>query len=431
MWLIHRQSSGLGPGRIPLPPLVRDALVRWYIGKGSRSDEEAGITLVQQARIGHKWIACDCLSPTDIPPILTPAFLSEAETYYLRRLTGNGRAEHDPACPFFREQATNRISEVRNRNTPLEPPDGYFEVLRPAPEKLAQAPDGQNIDDRTRQASVPRLARLLWRLILLSGLNRCPPLREDNPDRSISDEFRTLSSAAARIEIAPGIELGRAFWTHAQALHSKRVYASLREISHQWPRGHAPQAFLALFAHKVRGQTIHVAGADPVVVANRVQSPSTRDEPVGGPYLVLVVAGQYPEAHGYAPLRAYAQPIFSGHRFMPVASEFERSLLRELLRLRGALDRDGVDLVIERPVFDRLTMTGLQRPDFILEARSRITGEIGQIAIDTGGTTDDPHQAASTDAEPRSERLPPRIFVSPVDLERGRLPALVLRAFDF
>src|SRR3546814_16623140 len=61
MWLIPRRTNGLGPHSIPLPQPVRDALVRWYAGKGSRHDEEAGIMLVQQARIGEKWIACDCL----------------------------------------------------------------------------------------------------------------------------------------------------------------------------------------------------------------------------------------------------------------------------------------------------------------------------------------------------------------------------------
>src|SRR3546814_916132 len=161
----------------------------------------------------------------------------------------------------------------------------------------------------------------------------------DHVGNSISDEFRTLSAAATRIEIAPGIELGRAFWTHAQELHSKRVYASLRAIARRWPRGHAPQAFLALFAHEFRGSTIQVSGFDPVVIANRVQSPSVRGNPIKGPYLVLIVAGQYPEAHGYAPLRAYAQPILSGRRFIPIDSEFERAVLRDLIKLRMTFDR--------------------------------------------------------------------------------------------
>src|SRR3546814_9943121 len=106
MWLIPLRTNGLGSGRIPLPQPVRDALVRWYAGKGSRHDKEAGIMLVQQARIGEKWIACDCLQSGESPPILTLAFLYEAATYYLRRLTSTDRPEHHHDCPFFREQSS-------------------------------------------------------------------------------------------------------------------------------------------------------------------------------------------------------------------------------------------------------------------------------------------------------------------------------------
>ncbi|MCF8706371.1 hypothetical protein [Rhizorhapis sp. SPR117] len=429
MWLIPRRTNGLGTGRIPLPQPVRDALVRWYSGRGSRHDEEAGITLVQQARIGEKWIACDCLQPGASPPILTPAFLSEAETYYLRRLTSTDRPEHHPDCPFFREQATNRLSEVRTHESAADPPMGYFEVLRPAPEKLAQKPEEDSSDDRTRQGSVPRLARLLWRLLHISGLNRVPPLGEDHVGHSISDEFRTLSAAATRIEIAPGIELGRAFWTHAQALHSKRVYASLREIARRWPRGHAPQAFLALFAHEFRGATIQVSGSDPVVIANRVQSPSVRGNTIKGPYLVLIVAGQYPEAHGYAPLRAYAQPILSGRRFMPVDSEFERAVLRDLIKLRVTFDRYDIDLMIEKPVFDTLTQIGPCRPDFLLEARSRSTGEIRHVMVEAMGSNDEMYLLSKAATHPRMEQLAPLVCVSPLDLERNRIAPAVLRGF--
>lgn len=429
MWLIPRRTNGLGPHRIPLPQPVRDALVRWYAGKGSRHDEEAGIMLVQQARIGEKWIACDCLQSGESPPILTPAFLSEAETYYLRRLTSTDRPEHHPDCPFFREQATNRLSEVRTHESAADPPMGYFEVLRPAPEKLAQKPEEDSSDDRTRQGSVPRLARLLWRLLHISGLNRIPPLCEDHADHSISDEFRTLSAAAAKVEIAPGIELGRAFWTHAQALHSKRLYASLREIARRWPRGHAPQAFLALYAHEFRGATIQVSGSDPVVVANRVQSPSVRGNTIKGPYLVLIVAGQYPEAHGYAPLRAYAQPILSGRRFVPVDSEFERAVLRDLIKLRATFDRYDIDLAIEKPVFDTLTQIGPCRPDFLLEARSRSTGEIRHVMVEAMGSNDETYLLSKAATHPRMEQLAPLVCVSPLDLARNRIAPAVLRGF--
>ncbi|MCW2351797.1 hypothetical protein [Sphingobium sp. B12D2B] len=428
MWLIDRHSVGPGNGRISLPTALRDALVRWYVGEGSRHDEEAGIMLVQQARIGSKWLACDCLGGKASPPVLTPAFLSEAETYYLRRLTGANRPEHRADCPFFRDQVTNRITQTRSALTPADPPVGYFEVLRPAPEKLAQRPVDEASDDRTRSASVPRLARLLWRLLDNAGLNLVLPLSEEVPVRSITNEFRTLSAAAAKIEIAPGIELGRALWTHGNALHSKRAFAGIRELARNWPPGHAPQGFLALFAPEFNGSTVKAAGCDPVTVANRVQSPSVRGNPVQGPYLVIIVLGEYPEARGYAPLRAYAQPIFSGNRFLPVESDFERIVLREILRAKIRVDRAGTDLTIRKPVFDILTPLGPGRPDFIIEAQSRHTGELRQVIVQAMGGSAAGYLALKAGARRTLEQIADVIEVTPADIDEGRFISRMSRS---
>ena len=186
--------------------------------------------------------------------------------------------------------------------------------------------------------------------------------------------------------------------------------------------------FLALFAQDVRGSTIYVPGSDPVVLANRVQSPSIRGNQIKGPYLTIVVAGEYPEAHGYAPLRAYAQPIFSGKRFVPVDSEFERAVLRELIKLQWTFDRIGIDLTIEKPVFDTLTPIGACRPDFILELRSRETGEIRSIIVEAMGSTDETYLAAKAVTHPRMAQIGPLVCVSPADVETGRIGAIVRRA---
>lgn len=419
MWLIDRDTDGQRGGRIPLPSPVRAALVRWYSGTGTRADEEIGITLVQQARIGLKWIACDCLEAQALPPILTPAFLSAADTYYLRRLTSTKRSEHRENCPFFRDQTTARITEVRSPLTPTDPPDGFFSVLRPAPEKLAQQPEAELTDDRTRNASIPKLARLLCRLIYASGLNIVPPLVEAPDSPSISSEFAALTSAAGRIEICPGIELARAFWTHAMPLHQNRVYAALRQIARGWPKGFEPQSFLALFSPSFRGSTVDVAGCEPVVLANRVQSPSVRGNLIKGPYLLLAVVGQYPDTHRYAPLRGYAQPIYSGKRFIPVDSEFERVVLKSLLQVQAILDREGIDLLIEKPVFDRITAFGPCKPDFLLEAQSRRTGEVRGIIVEAMGFTSPDYLAAKSVTHPRMRQIAPVVEAWPDEMPTG------------
>ena len=429
MWLVDRQTDGTGGGRIAVPDLLRETLVRWYVGQGSRADEDAAITLVQQARIGARWLACDCLPAGTAPAILTPAFLSEAETYYLRRLTSANRPEHHPDCPFFRDQVTNRLTEVRGAGAAAEPPSGYFAVLKPAPEKLAQRPEEDATDDRTRQGSVPRLARLLWRLLDVTGLNRCEPAGARDPEHSINDEFRRLSLAASRIEVAPGIELGRVLWTHGTALHSRRVQAALHALEDHWPEGHARQGFLILFSGGFRGQAVELAGCDPIRVANRVQSPSTRADPIDGPYLVIIVVGEYPEARGFAPLRAYAQPIYSGHRFLPIETAFERPVLRCLLRAQRQLERADIGFVLQKPVFDRLTPLGACRPDFLLEARSRRTGEIKEIAIEAlaGGPS---YLAMKASAGPRLRALMPVLDIRPADVAVGRVGEMLAAVLD-
>jgi hypothetical protein len=185
-----------------------------------------------------------------------------------------------------------------------------------------------------------------------------------------------------------------------------------------------------LFSRAFKGNVIYPADGDPIVIAYRVQSPSIRGNLIKGPYLILVVVGEYPEARGYAPLRAYAQPIYSGQRFVPVDSEFEREVFRGLLQARSVLDGMSIDITIEKPVFDILTDRGSCRPDFLLEARSRATGEIRQLVVEAMGSTADDYLASKAVTHPRMARIAPILSVTPRDAAGGGIPAMISAALD-
>ncbi len=429
MWLIDRDTNGKSPSRIPLRPELREALVRWYVGEGSTHDEQAGIKLVQNARIGHRWIACGCLGAEKAPPILTPAFLPEAETYYLRRLTSSKRPEHRADCPFFRDQVTDRLTEVRSRSTPLDPPDAFFEVLKPAPEKLSQRPEHDASDDRTRAASIPKLARLLWRLMAAAQVHQLAPFAY-REERSIRGEFASLVRAASQIEVAPGITLDRVLWTHARPLQARAVYAALRSLEAEWPKDHATQGFVLLYAPSVHGTEITLPDGETLTIANRVQSPSVRGNPIRGPFLVLIVVGQYPEARGFAPLRAYAQPILSGRMFLPVDSDFERAVLRIILRCQRDLHARGVEIALVKPLFDTLTPDGPCRPDALLEARSKVTGEVRSIVIEAMGFETDEYLAAKAITHPRMRHFGEIVTVDRMRMDEAAAEAAILIALD-
>ena len=429
MWLVDRDTSGEGPNRIPIPALLREALVRWYVGEGDHGDEHAGIRLVQNARVGHKWLACCCLGRDRAPPILTPAYLSEAETYYLRRLTGPKRAEHRDTCPFFRDQATARLSEIRTRSTPATAPDGFFEVLKPAPEKLSQRPEDDSTDDRTRDAATPKLARQLWRLLDVAGVNRVAPLVAAEEWSLKASLYRTLR-ASRGIELAPGVELSRVFWTHAAPLHGEAVHARLAAMTRRWPEGHAPQAFLLLYARAIRGPQIAVADGEPVTLVNRVQSPSILGNRIAGPYLVLVVVGQYPDGPGHMPLRGYAQPVLNGRLLVPIESEFERQALHAILAAQLRLHHQGVDMLIRKPLFDISTREGPCRPDFTIEARSRVTGEIRTLVVEALGLDTERYHAAKAVTHPRMRHLGEIVTLTPEDADSDAAARRILSALD-
>lgn len=377
MWLCSRQTSGRQKG-FEIPPALHSALVRWYSGEGDEGDHRASVMLVVTARDNQQWLACDCLDADTAPPLMSPAYLSIAETYYLRRLTSGklDRPEHREDCPFHRPQAPGRLRETGiGKLREIGHPDGLFNAHRLTPEKLAQVPDGDEPDDRSRGVAIPRLARLLWLLLERAHLDEIAPLPDAGSHRpSIKEQFAALGHATTGLEIAPGIPLAKHLYFHPRALLSNKIYANLRRSVTTWPTGYAPQAFLVTYASHVRGTKITTADGD-IEIRNRIQYATMNEASVGGPFLTITVIGEHSKAEGYKPLRAYAQPIYAGNRFLAVHSAEERAAVEQLIALQYRLRHEHVMLSGKKPLFDLLTVKGPIRPDLLAAAFDADTGE--------------------------------------------------------
>jgi hypothetical protein len=362
MWLVSKGAKS-GAGGRAIDPALAETLRIWYGGGCDHRDEEASLLLVRHARRNHLWIACNCQGE-HAPPMLSPALLSEADTYYLRRLTGRSRTEHQLDCPFFREQA---MPGARTERAPARnPPEGFFAVLKPAPLALAQAPDDEGRSRDSASHGTPRLAKLLWRLLELSGCTTIPSVEAQ--ERSIANEFAAIHAMAERIAVAPGIPLARVLFTHPRDWTSKRVYAVLRELAKTWPKGHEPQAFLLVFANQIHEHSIETSDGS-IDIATRVRHPETSAAPIDGPNLALVAIGNRPDVRGFAAQRAWAQPVHNGHRFIPVDSNFDRAIVDALVAARRILASDNIILSASKPMFDRITPSGAVRPAWIVEMK--------------------------------------------------------------
>jgi hypothetical protein len=364
MWLVGKDTTGK-TGRVAISDELKAALVRWYTGRGSEADHRACVSLVSTARENHKWIACDCLGAERPPPLMSAAYLSFQETYYLRRLTS--RPGHDSGCPFHLPQAPPRIREtMKDSLYAIGIPKGLFSAHQKAPEKLAQRPEDIEPDDRSRGVAIPRLGKLLWLLLERAGSNI---LRELPPSGrragSISEEMRHLERAAQGLDIAPGIRLSDHLYTNAIDYEKRRVHARLRAAAETWPPEFAPQAFLLLEASEVTSSEV-VTGLGTVEIRNRIQHTGIIRAEVEPPFLVLAVVGEHSRREGYLALRAYAQPVFSGNQFVPAEREHDRDVLRALQQAQYELRRLGVRMAVKKVLFDLTLAAGSARPDFLV-----------------------------------------------------------------
>ena len=388
MWLVGKDTTGT-TGRIAISDTLRAALVRWYTGHGTEADHRASVSLVSTARENHKWIACDCLGERRAPPLMSAAYLSFQETYYLRRLTS--RPLHHPDCPFFLPQAPPRIRETAKDSLySIDLPKGLFSAHQKAPEKLAQKPLDTEPDDRSRHVAIPRLGKLLWLLIERAGTN---VLRELPPSggrqASISAEMRYLKEAAQGLEIAPGVKLSDHLYTTAIDYERERVHACLRSAAKKWPDEFAPQAFLLLEANELTSSEV-VTGLGTVEIRNRIQHTGIIRAEVEPPFLVLAVVGEHSRREGYRALRAYAQPVFTGNQFVPTERDHDREVLRALQDAQYALRRSGIRMAAKKILFDLDLPSGSARPDFLVALLDENTGQELRCAMQIL-QTDDPH----------------------------------------
>lgn len=100
-------------------------------------------------------------------------------------------------------------------------------------------------------------------------------------------------------------------------------------------------------------------------------------------------------------------------------------MLLELLDLRRTLNGAGWTLSIEKPLFDTLTPLGACRPDFVLEACERNTGEIRRIVVEAMGSHDPDYLASKALTYPRMTQIAPVALVSSADVETGRVGEIV------
>ena len=361
MWLIPKDTSGM-TNRVAISDGLKAALVRWYIGKGDEADHRASVSLVVTSRENGKWLACDCLAEDRSPPLMSPAYLSFQETYYL---TPDRSSEPQPQVPVLHAASATTYPRNRPRHTLRDQAARDCSTRTRERQKLAQKPD--KASQTTDPAASPSQARQLLGFCSNARSNVLRELPPEGPrDGSISAEMRRLREVAGQFEIAPGIKLAHHFYTNAIEYEKCKVHARLREAEGDWPEEYAPQAFLLQQAgDKQRDRDRARHSADPKSHTARIIRAKS------SPLLVLAVVGEHSKREGYRALRAYAQPVFTGNQFVPAERDHDRDILLELQKAQYSLRRHGIRMAVKKILFDIETEHGSARPDFLVAVKDQ------------------------------------------------------------
>ena len=289
--------------------------------------------------------------------------------YTWRVLQGGERLQHDIDCVFFRESRNQRAEKNWLRAARV-PPEGYFAVLH-AREKgngltvpVHELEEGGDREPGQRQ--VPALSQLLHQLMQKAGLTR---MQANEPDRDVNEWMRAIRDAAKEIEVAPGRSLDRLLFLSRVDWDRRRVHARVREAARDFPNSHVPQGFVCFPVYEIGDRCVPIWKEYAALEAvSQIMRPTIGGHAVPSPYLFFGVVALTTRRRGYECVQAWAQPIVSFRRPVPVDSSFERRVFGTLRTTLKVLDGAFPDAAfeIEKPVFDMVTRRGPCLPDFLI-----------------------------------------------------------------
>ena len=378
------------------------------------------LAVLSEARTNGLWLRCDCRVENDRHPLAAPCRLPDGAGYTWRVLQGGDRPQHHVDCVFYRESHRQRAERKWSKAARVRP-TGYFAAIHAQNDgkRLTESRHGQQEsgDKEPGQRRVPALSRLLCRLMEEAGLTR---FGANDPGLDGGQWLRAFRVAATALEIAPERGLKEILFLSRADWHRRRVHARIKEAARDFPPGHVAQGFVCFPVYRI-GDTQLPAGTgyQALEVISRIKRPTIGRHDVSGPYLLIGVVGLTTRRRGYECVQAWAQPIVSFRRPVPVDSSFERRAFRTLTTTLRILDRAFADAEfhIEKPVFEMSTARGPCLPDFLIRARRE--GEERSYVVEVMGFERPDYLSGKEVTHARMEDLGPVILMDGKQFRTG------------
>lgn len=371
-----------------LDETTSDAILKVYLlgGTVTESEADAATEIVDRMIEYSLRLACPCKRGAKPHK---RALVTAARPGILKRLP---KAEiRHVNCAFNREHAV-RVSlktkvEVTRPDSSALGVHGPFVQLRdwqPNAREAALFPD--------RASGVPRISTLLFRLLESSGLTRFDGTRSSSLSEHLMDGARKCLVADDQeksifldeILLCPE-KYDRDFINEFNSLRAR-----VRRDG-DWPKNSRPHFYLCGIAtgfdldRKLNRYNLRIVGSKrPRYVRTKPYVFAGEDgTSVRQPYIFIMsyaqVSRKNPKVEG---LKCYLHPI-SQDTYLPVDSQNERETLSAICEWRDHYIRDGLNIVIKKPVFSEVIDEVHCRPDFVIHLTTG-TASV-EFAVETMG----------------------------------------------
>lgn len=303
------------------------------------------------------WLSCDCNAEDQ--PVMAIRH-NPSGKFSLLHL--NHRTLHQADCPFIGDTPTLSSQDKSNQVRPVSKFITFHYTAKEDKKKEGKTEKDVNKEEEVAK-KISKLGRFLYSLIVNSSLNQI------STPEPINTQYHHLRNTVKKFRLGP-VRADSLLWTHPQD-ENKAIYKI--RLSVGWDEKQRRHGLFVFVVDDIQKKklTINYSNGDSYIlnIDNSIEESGSL-QGRSAPYLVIcTLAASIEDEDEYTFQKAFSLPVVSKSLLFPVESDYERRVVKKLISYQTWWQRKGLQVVIEKPLFDIEVAGGeLCRPDFLIKS---------------------------------------------------------------
>jgi len=312
------------------------------------------------------WLQCSCSGKDPVVVIC-----AKENVLYLRCKNIDG---HQEAC-YFRQKSKVYLSQNAGVFFPKKRPL-TFDLYK---QTNTIGSSEQNDPPEEGQKSIPKLGKLLYAILQDA---KCTLFRSEQTDLTLIEQLESITEAFNDPEkkISKTLALGDYYRYALQRKYLDNAAYHLKKNRVEWPNSLKSFMVFTSLCTKIDEHTFTTKNNETFEVENSITLPSAWISRLKSKPYFLITAAVLDDEEDLYFKDAFAVPILSTKRIMPVESHYERQCMWDILKVMRMFK--GINFKIEKPLFCLYNEKKEPfRPDFIVTLNDQFTIYIEVLGV--------------------------------------------------